>query len=116
MILRDVHYVVDFHFIMTDDATPGDNPGKFTDILRRRLAKGQCYSQPYLGTREFAAKVCPYVGEGDPQGFYSNSGTRDLGLMLFDLDFDDSANITPLYFRATMTDGVIKVAESEVYR
>lgn len=40
MVLRDVHYVIDAHFDMTDAAAPGDNPGKFQDIIKRRLEKG----------------------------------------------------------------------------
>lgn len=56
MVLRDVHYVIDAHFDMTDAAAPGDNPGKFQDIIKRRLEKGQCYSMPYFGTREFPAQ------------------------------------------------------------
>lgn len=35
MVLRDVHYVIDAHFDMTDAAAPGDNPGKFQDIIKR---------------------------------------------------------------------------------
>ena len=37
MVLKDVHYVIDAHFDMTDKAAPGDNPGKFQDIIKRRL-------------------------------------------------------------------------------
>ena len=39
MVLRDVHYVIDAHFDMTDAAAPGDNPGKFQDMIKRRLEK-----------------------------------------------------------------------------
>lgn len=49
MVLQDVHYVIEAHFDMTDRAAPGDNPGKFQDIVTRRLEKGQCYHTPYLG-------------------------------------------------------------------
>ena len=45
MVLQDVHYVIECHFDLTDKASPSDNPGKFQDILRRRLRKGQCYHQ-----------------------------------------------------------------------
>ena len=45
MVLQDVHYVIECHFDLTDKAAPSDNPGKFQDILRRRLRKGQCYHQ-----------------------------------------------------------------------
>ena len=53
MVLRDVHYVIDAHFDLTENAAPGDNAGKFQDIIKRRLERGQCYSMPYFGTREF---------------------------------------------------------------
>ena len=36
MLLRDVRYVIEAHFDLTDKAAPGDNPGKFQDIMRRR--------------------------------------------------------------------------------
>jgi len=57
MVLRDVHYIVTAHFEMTDKAQEKDNEGKFTEMIRRRLEKGQCFHEPYLGTREFPAKL-----------------------------------------------------------
>ena len=36
-------------------------------------------------------------------------GERDLGFMLYDLDYSDPENITPMFFRARMVDGVIQV-------
>ena len=119
LVLRDVRYVVDAHFEMTADAGCSDNPGKFQAIATRRLERGQCYSQPYFGCREFSAYFKAYEGAGDPEGFYSGSGVHDLGLMLYDMDFSDSQNITPMFFRATMRDGVIDVpapSGSEVLR
>ena len=53
MVVRDVRYVIDAHFEMTARATPTDNPGKFQDIMRRRVEKGQFYHQPCFGVREF---------------------------------------------------------------
>ncbi len=116
VILTDVRYVIEAHFEMTDQATASDNPGKFCDILRRRLLKGQCYSQPYLGVREFPCAFKAYDGPDDPVGYYSGSGERDLGLMLYDMDYSNPQDITPMFFRAVMRDGVIDVAGSEVYR
>ena len=60
LILTDVHYVIEAHFDLTDKASPEDNPGKFKDIIRRRLERGQCYSAPYFGTREFPAHFKAY--------------------------------------------------------
>ena len=119
LILRDVRYVVDAHFEMTGDAGPSDSSGKFQAIAARRLERGQCYSQPYFGCREFPAYFGPYERQGDPRGYYTGSGERDLGLMLYDMDFSDPHDITPMFFRATMKDGVIEVPPltgSEVLR
>ena len=41
ILLRDVEYVVEAHFEMTPKATPGDNEGKFKDIIMRRLRRGE---------------------------------------------------------------------------
>ena len=117
VMLRDVHYVIDAHFVMTEKANEGDNPGKFKDMLRRRLEKGKCYSQPYLGTRECACSFGLWQDEGDPVGFYSDGGERDFGLMLYDMDYSDPQNIVPMFFHAEMKNGVVEVPpESEVFR
>ena len=107
MVLRDVRYVIDAHFEMTEAAAPGDNPGKFQDIIKRRLAKGQFYHQPYFGTREFPAHFVPCTEV--PPCPRELLGERDLGWMLLDMDYSDPENITPMFFRATLRDGVLEV-------
>lgn len=116
LILTDVRYLIEAHFDLTNRATPADNPGKFKDIIRRRLERGQCYSQPYFGTREFSANFKAYDNTEPPKGFYAGTGERDFGLMLYDMDYSDTRNITPMFFRAIMRDGVVDVAGSEVFR
>lgn len=115
-ILTNVRYVVEMHFEMTDKASPADNPGKFCEMLRRRLRKGQHYSQPYFGVREFPA----YVREWNPADpitvCENNLGVHDFGFMLYDMDYSNPNYFTPMFFRAVMRDGVIDVAGSEVHR
>ena len=115
LILTDVRYVIDAHFVMTDKANQGDNPGKFCDILKRRLRKGQCYSQPYFGCREFAANVRLLEGESS-SGAYDDVSERDFGIMLYDMDYSNPDEITPKFYRAIMRNGIIDVAGSEVYQ
>lgn len=112
MMLRNVHYVIEGHFDMTDKASPSDNPGKFQDIIKRRLKKGQCFSQPYLGCRECTA----HFGLWEGGIIETIQETRDLGWMLFDMDYSNPDNITPMFFRAQMVNGVIDVANCEVVR
>lgn len=103
MLLRDVHYVIETHFDMTDKAAPTDNPGKFRDIIRRRLEKGQFYSQPYFGCREFPAHFREWPSETVP----TVPLTQDLGFMLYDMDYSDTADIKPCFFRAKLENGVL---------
>ena len=107
MVLRDVRYVIDAHFEMTARATPTDNPGKFQDIMRRRVEKGQFYHQPCFGVREFPAQFKPC--EELPPCLEELAGEKDLGWMLLDLDYSDRENITPRFFRAVLRDGVLEV-------
>ena len=43
LVLCDVSYVIEAHFEMTEKANASDNPGKFKDIMMRRLKRGQCH-------------------------------------------------------------------------
>lgn len=109
LLLRDVRYVIDAHFDMTDKAAPGDNPGKFQDILKRRISRGQFYHQPCFGCREFPAqfKLCA----APPPCPEELKGERDLGYMLWDMDYSDPESITPLFFRARLVDGILRVPQ-----
>ena len=112
MLLTDVHYVIEAHFDMTPQAAPGDNPGKFQDIIKRRLRRGACYSQPYLGVRECTCCFRMWEGAEIP----SIPESRDLGWMLYDLDYSDPENIEPMFFRAYMDQGVIDLRDCEVVK
>lgn len=114
MVLRDVAYVIDAHFIMTERANPSDNAGKFQDIMRRRIERGQCFTQPYLGTREFSAGFAHYQGNERPDE--SLRGEQDLGYMLYDMDYSDPQNIEPMFFHAVLRNGVLALRSCEVVR
>lgn len=114
ILLREVDYVIEAHFEMTEQAAPGDNPGKFKDIIVRRLRKGQCFHTPYLGCREFPARFEMYEEqevEVDPEYLGTE---RDLGYMLYDFDYSDPEEIRPQFFRAVLRNGVLDVRDCEV--
>ena len=112
LLLQDVHYVIEAHFTMTDKAAPSDNPGKFQDIVTRRMERGQCFHTPYFGCREFPAAVRRWPGGPIP----AIDETRDLGLMLYGFDYSDPQNITPTFFRARLEHGVLDTQNCEVFR
>lgn len=109
-LLRDVAYVVEAHFELTDRAGADDTVGKHLDIFNRRARKGQCFHAPCLGVREFPAHFqLLEEGKAEPVIDASLRGERDLGWMLHDIDFADG--MTPHFFRALMRDGLIEVPE-----
>ena len=114
VILRDVDYVIEAHFEMSDQASDADNPGKFKDIIMRRLRRGECYHQPYFGCREFPANF--ELFEEDEIDTAYPEERKDLGYMLFDLDYSDSKNIQPMFFRAVLENGVLNLKDCEVVR
>lgn len=109
LLLQDVEYIIEAHFEMTENAAPSDNPGKFRDIMRRRLEKGQFYHQPCFGCREFPVNFAPCE-----DAFVCPSelrGEKDLGYMLYDMDYSNPEDIRPLFFRAILRNGVLTVPE-----
>lgn len=102
-LLRNVDYVIEAHFELTEKAGPEDNEGKHLDIFNRRARSGQFFHQPCFGCREFPAFFELLEGEF-PVSCYKGE-TKDLGYMLLDIDF--TKEMKPLFFRATMQDGII---------
>ena len=106
MMLYDVDYVIEAHICISKNAEDGDLL-KHKNILKRRLERGACYSQPYLGTRECTAYFSAWNEERVP----SIPETKDLGWMLYDMDYSNQSNILPKFFRAQMDHGVIDLTK-----
>lgn len=86
-----------------------ENPAKYNAMFERRASKGQCFNQPYLGTRECSASFKLVNTEADELS-EAIPESRDLGIMLYDMDFDaDLQNPPALFYRAKMENGVIIV-------
>ena len=109
-VLVDVAYVIEAHFELTSKSGADDNEGKHLDTFNRRARRGQCFHQPCLGTREFAARFeLIEPGAALPQAI---GETRDLGFMLYDIDH--AAPTRPsLFFRAQLENGVMRVPEPD---
>ena len=94
-----------------------ENPGKYYAMFERRAKKGQCFNQPYLGCREFS---CEFKFVDNPEKaakeFPAIPESRDLGFMLYDMDFEHpnpDGSINPAFFRATMENGIVNIPDWE---
>ena len=117
LMLKDVRYRIYARMVFIPvrcreggTRLPGadENPGKYNAIFERRAALGQCFSQPYLGTRECAAFF--ELIENDSQKTEAPiAESRDFAIMLYDLDFSNPNDIRPMFYHANMENGVITV-------
>lgn len=101
------------------EARPDEKEAKYAAMFDRRATKGQCFMHPYFGCREFSCKVVRLVRHPELEIDKPIPETRDLGFMLFDLDYSDPKDIRPMFFRPQLVNGVIGVphlASGEVYR
>lgn len=90
-----------------------ETAAKYAAMFERRAKKGQCFHRPYLGCREFACDFRLVDPQEEPAE--SINETRDLGYMLYDMDFkQDLNNPPPLFFRAQMEKGIINTDRREV--
>jgi len=111
LFLRDVAYTIHAYFEMTDKAGAEDSVVKFQEMFLRRSERGQCYHRPYLGCREFAADFEVFTnGKPIPEPI---SETRDLGWILYDMDFNGKEPM-PRFFRANLDNGRMMIDEKEV--
>ena len=119
LMLRDVRYrlYAKLEFIpmrkrkeqSDTESHPDENPAKYNAMFERRASKGQCFTQPYLGTRECSCsfRLVNFETEtlDNPIG-----DSRDLGIMLYDMDFEANLNNPPaMFYRAKMENGIIIV-------
>ncbi|WP_442793828.1 type I-C CRISPR-associated protein Cas5c [Pannonibacter sp. SL95] len=107
-VLVDVAYVIEAHFERTARAGTDDTEGKHIEMFNRRAERGQCFHQPCLGTREFAADF-RLISDGEPLP-KAIAETRDLGFMLWDIDHS-RPDRPSLFFRAMLENGVIVVPQ-----
>lgn len=97
--LRDVAYRIHAHIEAVEGA--GKNAAAFRDQFRRRVTRGACFHQPFLGTREFSADF------GDPDRSDRVHHTEDLGVMLHTIHFGPPVRME--WFTARLDDGVLYV-------
>jgi CRISPR-associated protein Cas5d len=100
VLLRDVSYIVEAYPLVFCNSAD-NTPAKYVAMMRRRVERGQCYYQPSLGCREFAAFFA--VPGDDDQPFPIH---QDLGRMLYDVAFRPEGN-RAIFFDAVLENGVV---------
>lgn len=124
LLLQDVRYRIYAKLVFIPkknrpkEAFLGHEPGadetpmKYYQMFERRASQGQCFTQPYLGCREFAASW-KYIDNTNNLDV-PLSEDRDFGIMLYDMDFDrNPQKPDAMFYRAKMVQGVIIVPDKD---
>lgn len=109
IVLVDVAYVIEAHFVLTERAGPRDNAAKHLDMFNRKASRGRSFRPPFFGLRRFPASFhLLEKGASLPVSTFPSDPDRvDLGWMLHDFDYE-SGKIAR-FFRAQIVDGTISV-------
>ncbi len=86
-----------------------ESPAKYAAMFERRARKGQYFHHPYFGCREFACHFRLLDTDTIAQEPQPINESKDLGWMLYDLDFSDPQDIKPEFFRAYLDNGRVNV-------
>jgi CRISPR-associated protein Cas5d len=108
LALRDVAYIIYAEIVLRNHADK--DIAAYRDQFRRRVQRGDCHFQPYLGCREFTAYFAPPTGNEKPI-----SHTDDFGRMLGELRYEGNGKATPIFFHAYLRNGILKVPDA-IYR
>lgn len=118
LILKDVRYRIWAHmeFIPVKNRkgkqkgeSENESPGKYLAMFERRASKGQCFTTPYLGCREFTANF-RLVNSKAEVLTPPLKEDRDFQYMLYDMDFAHNEKCPdPIFYRAIMNHGVINI-------
>lgn len=101
------------------EVRPDEKPAKYAAMFERRVLKGQYFMHPYLGCREFSCKEIRLIKNPEQEETQPILESRDLGFMLYDMNFSNLKDIKPMFFRAKMVNGVVQVPHpnsEEVYQ
>jgi CRISPR-associated protein Cas5d len=106
VFLNDVWYRIRAQVRLRPHA---DKPeAAYRDQLRRRVDRGACFSEPFLGTRE-----CSAESFGKETGQPPIERSEDLGVMLHGINYSQSGE-TYTWFPARLDNGIMAVPEQGI--
>lgn len=107
LILRDVAYYLYASLILNKESSMDDQI-KYSEMFVRRAKSGQCFYQPYFGCREFPAYFS--FSNNQTEMKVPADETRDLGLMLNDIDYSQGKYLAQ-FFHAQLKHGIVDIPE-----
>lgn len=119
IVLKDVGYIIEASVFVDEKyiekTKSSEHPitvKKYRTMFERRVKKGQCWHQPCLGTREFAADFSIPNEQDQPLDI-----TYPVGSMFYDMFYDEKGKITPLFFYdVAIVNGILECPEEKAIK
>jgi CRISPR-associated protein Cas5d len=86
LVLRNPAYLIHARLALTDKARSENPMQKYSAMFERRATSGQCFQQPCLGTREFAATF-RLLADDEPDPPADTTGNPTPGWVFYDFDW-----------------------------
>jgi len=118
-VLKDVAYIIEASVFVDEERIKQSkdtaNPltvKKYRTMFERRVSNGQCWHQPCLGTREFAADFSVPTEDDIPLEL-----TYPIGSMLYDMYYDKTGKASPLFFYdVAIVNGVLECPKEKAMK
>ena len=119
IVLKDVAYIIEASVFVDEerikqsmDTASPLTVKKYRIMFERRVSKGQCWHQPCLGTREFAADFSVPSEDDAPIEI-----TYPIGSMLYDMYYDKTGKATPIFFYdVAIVNGILECPEEKAMK
>lgn len=119
IVLKDVAYIIEASVYVDESlikqSKGSDNPisvVKYRTMFERRVRKGQCWHQPCLGTREFAADFSLPDEQDKPFDI-----TYPIGSMFYDMFYDNKGKASPEFFYdVAIVSGILECPEDKAMK
>lgn len=116
IVLKDVAYIIEASVYVDESlikkSKGSNNPltvMKYRTMFERRVRKGQCWHQPCLGTREFAADFSVPSDLDKPLDI-----TYPIGSMFYDMYYDEKGKAIPEFFYdVAIVNGILECPEDK---
>ncbi|WP_435592107.1 type I-C CRISPR-associated protein Cas5c [Nocardia sp. bgisy118] len=102
--LRDVAYRIYAQIELLPD-THGTEV-KYREQFRRRVNRGACFTQPFLGCREFTAE---FGNPSQERPIHGQDANKDLGVMLHTIVYGETGGETYEWFLARLDNGTLHI-------
>ena len=112
LYLKNVAYTIRATPLVKKEFAATNTQSKYVDMFNRRVKRGQCFSQPFFGTREFSAFFATPDSEQKPVNWTQPLGTMHAGFNYAVIK--GKLTTTPIFAKFELNHGTLRKVITDV--